>query len=105
MVNSKKTIIFQGSGGGQTFSRGGLTFSRGGGGPVAYSLKKPILLVIFQGGGGPDHLSPLWIHTWLTSNSIHFFLFSVASRPSDVNSIIHCLSEANLLQPLILIGQ
>ena len=33
---SKKTIIFQGSRGGTTFSRGGLTFSRGG--PIAYSL-------------------------------------------------------------------
>ena len=30
---SKKTIIFQGSGGGPTFSRGG-----GGGGPIAYTL-------------------------------------------------------------------
>ena len=34
---SKKTIIFQGSRGGPTFSRGGPTFSRGGG-PIAYTL-------------------------------------------------------------------
>ena len=40
---SKKSIIFQGSRGGPTFSRGGPTFSRGGGGgPIAYSLYKPI---------------------------------------------------------------
>ena len=24
--------------------------------------KKPYIFVIFQGGGGPDLLSPLWIH-------------------------------------------
>ena len=44
MVNFEKTIIFQGSRGGSTFSGGGggsPTFSRGGG-PIAYSLKKPI---------------------------------------------------------------
>ena len=38
---SKKSIIFQGSRGGPTFSRGGgggPTFSKGGGGPIAYSL-------------------------------------------------------------------
>ena len=38
---SKKSIIFQGSRGGPSFSRGGgggPTFSKGGGGPIAYSL-------------------------------------------------------------------
>ena len=38
---SKKTIIFQGSRGGPTFSRGGggvQLFPGGGGGPIAYSL-------------------------------------------------------------------
>ena len=39
---SKKSVIFQGSRGGPTFSRGGSNF--------------------FQ-GGGPDPLSPLWIRT------------------------------------------
>ena len=50
----KKTIIFQGSRGGPTFSRwGGPIFSRGGGGVgllVAY--RNPYNL-IFQGGSGP----------------------------------------------------
>ena len=32
---SKKSILFQGSRGGPTFSRGGPTFSRGGGGGVS----------------------------------------------------------------------
>ena len=36
---SKKSIIFQGSRGGPTFSRGGSNFFQGGGGgPIAYSL-------------------------------------------------------------------
>ena len=37
LSNTNKTIIFQGSRGGPTFSRGDPTFSRGGGGgPIAY---------------------------------------------------------------------
>ena len=42
MVNFKEIHHFQASRGGPTFSRGGPTFSRDGGGPIAYSLYKPI---------------------------------------------------------------
>ena len=53
MVISKKTMIFQGCRGGPTFSRGGgSNYSRGGGGVQMLISIKPILLVIFQGGGG-----------------------------------------------------
>ena len=39
MVNLKKSVIFQGSGGGPNFSRGeGVQLFPGGGGPIAYSL-------------------------------------------------------------------
>ena len=40
MVNLKKKVISQGSGGGPNFSRGGgvQLFLGGGGGPIAYSL-------------------------------------------------------------------
>ena len=43
---------FRGGGGGPTFSRG----------VQMLNSIEPISLVIFQ-GGGPDHLSPLWIRT------------------------------------------
>ena len=42
-----------------TMGRRGPTSSRGWGCP-----KKPILFVVFQRGGGPDPLIPLWIRTW-----------------------------------------
>ena len=43
MVNFKENYHFQGSGGGPTFSEGGgVQLFPGGGGPIAYSLKKPI---------------------------------------------------------------
>ena len=48
-----------GSNGFITEGRRGSNFFQGVGCP-----KKPILLVIFQGGGGPDPLTPLWIRTW-----------------------------------------
>ena len=47
----------------QHFQGGGVQLFSGG--PIAYSLKKPIYLVIFQ--GCPDPLSPLWIHTCVTA--------------------------------------
>ena len=56
MVNFEE---IQGSRGGNIYrggGGGGPTFPRGGGGPIAYSIKKPIYLVIFQ-WGGPDPLS------------------------------------------------
>ena len=62
--NFKENYHFQGSRGGPTFSRGGGSnfFQGGGGGPIAYSLFKPILFVIFQGGGGRTPCPPsLWI--------------------------------------------
>ena len=37
---------------------------RGSGPILLRKLKKPYIFVIFQGGGGPDPLSPLWIRTW-----------------------------------------
>ena len=51
----KKTIIFKVPEGVQHFP-GEPNFFQGGAGPIAYSLLKPILLVIFQ--RGPDPLSP-----------------------------------------------
>ena len=42
MVNSKETIIFKVPEGVQHFSRGPNFFQGGGGGPIAYSLLKPI---------------------------------------------------------------
>ena len=61
---TEKTILFQGS-------RGGLTFSGGGGGGIQL-FPGGILIIIFKkkhitcdflGGGGPDLKSPLWIRT------------------------------------------
>ena len=57
-------MIFQGSGGGPTFSRGVQLFpGGGGGGPIAYSHRNHITCN-FPGGGGPDPCPPLWIRTW-----------------------------------------
>ena len=53
---TEKSILFQGS-------RGGPTFSRGGGGvQMLISIETQITCDI-PGGGGPDPLSPLWIRT------------------------------------------
>ena len=54
---SKKSITFQGSGGGPTFSRGGPTFSRGGGGSNCLFPIETHITCDFP-GGGPDPLSP-----------------------------------------------
>ena len=54
-INFKEFYRFSRFQRGSNIFPGGPTFSRGGG-PIAYSLYKPILLVIFQGGGGPDPL-------------------------------------------------
>ena len=57
MFNFKENYLFSRFQiGSNTFQGRGPTFFRGGGGQIAYSLKKPIKLVIFQ--GGPDPLSP-----------------------------------------------
>ena len=61
---SKKSIIFQGSRGGPTFSRGGPTFSRGvqlfpGGVQLLVPYRNPYNLWFSRGGGGGlDPLSP-----------------------------------------------
>ena len=62
---SKKTINFQGGGGGGGSNR---FQGWGGGGPNANFYRKPIELVIFQGGLEP--LSPLWIRACLRSKLI-----------------------------------
>ena len=67
---SKKTIIFQGFRGGPTIPKGGgPTFSRRPGLNDNLYRNPYIELVIFQGGGGLDPLSPLWIRT--CCNAIH----------------------------------
>ena len=59
---TEKTILFQGSRGGPTFSMGSNFFARGGGGPNASFYRNPYN-VIFQ-GGDPDPIPPpLWIRT------------------------------------------
>ena len=50
---SKKSIIFQGSRGGPTFSRGGPTFSRGGGGSNCLFTIETHITCDFPGGSGP----------------------------------------------------
>ena len=55
MVNFKKTIIFQGSRGGPTFSRGVQFFP--GGSNCLFPIETHITCD-FPGGGGPDPLSP-----------------------------------------------
>ena len=52
---TEKTLLFQGS-------RGGPTFSGGGGGSKFFRGKK--LITCDFPGGGSDPLSPLWIRTW-----------------------------------------
>ena len=62
---SKKTIIFQGSRGGPTFSRGGSNFFQGGGWSNCLFPIETHITCDFP--GGPDPLSPLWIRTCSSS--------------------------------------
>ena len=57
---SKKSIIFQGSRGGPTFSRGGGSnfFQGGGGSNSLFPIETHITCYFPGGGGGPDPLSP-----------------------------------------------
>ena len=67
----KKTIIFQGSRGGPTFSRGGPTFSRGGeGGSNCLFPIETHITCDFPGGSGPP-VPPLDPHL-LNMNYWHF---------------------------------
>ena len=64
---SKKSIIFQGSRGGPTFSRGGgSNFFQGGGSNYVFPIETHITCDF---PGGPDPLSPLWIRTWYFKNA------------------------------------
>ena len=58
---TEKTILFKGSRGGPTFSRG-VQLSPGGI-QMLISIETYITCDFPGGGGGPDPLSPLWIHT------------------------------------------
>ena len=82
MVNSKNTIIFQGSRGGPTFSGGGggggPTFSRGGGGGWGSNCLFPIETHItcdFPGGSGPP-VPPLDPHlNCIKKKMVNFTIF------------------------------
>ena len=64
---SKKCIIFQGSRGGPTFSRGGVQLFPGGSNCL-FPIETHITCDFPRGGGDPNPLSPLWIHTCFIKN-------------------------------------
>ena len=60
-------ILYQGSRGGQLFSRGGVKLFPGGRGPNANFFRNPFTYLIFSRGvSGPP--TPLWIRTWAMSS-------------------------------------
>ena len=55
--------------------------------------RKPYKFVIFQGGGCPDPLTPLWIRTCIDVNKVyalHSFMFNVYSNWSIQSNVLHC---------------
>ena len=88
---SKKSIIFQGSRGGPTFSRGGggPTFSKGGGSNCLFPIESHITCDFSGGGGGcQDPLSPP-----LDPHLPHHFLFLSCKVVCFLN-LLHIYSSA-----------